>query len=306
MEKTVRRFVAGDFDILVSTTIIENGLDLPRANTILIDRAERFGLAELHQLRGRVGRSDRQAYCYLLLDRAHPPGADARKRLKAVEEFSHLGAGFAIAMKDLEIRGAGNLLGPQQSGHIAAVGYEMYCELLRSAVEAARTQERIDPTVREVDVDMRVQAYLPEGIAQDPKQRLELLREMDGAVDLPSTEALARSLVDRFGELPQPMITLLEVFLLKHVLLQHGVLGVQFTGEDRIVVRKPLAEPLGGAWLDAFADVRQVEAGKTHLLLPDRRKPWKGDAVLAFLLEALLGRAAVTKMRAAWRRTKRR
>jgi transcription-repair coupling factor (superfamily II helicase) len=138
MEKTVRAFVAGQFDVLVSTTIVENGLDLPRANTILIERADLFGLAELHQLRGRVGRSDHKAYCFLLMDRDAPPDEEARKRLKAIEEFSHLGSGFAIAIKDLEIRGAGNLLGPQQSGHIAAIGYEMYCRLLREAVHGVQ------------------------------------------------------------------------------------------------------------------------------------------------------------------------
>jgi transcription-repair coupling factor (superfamily II helicase) len=299
MERTVRSFIRGDVDVLVSTTIVENGLDLPRANTILIDRADRFGLAELHQLRGRVGRSARKAYCFLLLDRSAPPSDEARKRLKAIEELAHLGAGFAIAMKDLEIRGAGNLLGPQQSGHIAAVGYEMYCELLRGAVDAARTKSAIEPVLREVDVDMQVHAYLPAGIAEDPKERLELLREMDGAVDAEATQQLARSLVDRFGELPPPMTTLLEVFLVKHALLAHGVLGVQFTGEDRVVVRHPPGEPLGGAWLDFF-DVRQVEAGKTHLVLPRRKGAWTGERVLTYLLESLLGRAAVAKMRTAW------
>ena len=119
------------------------------------------------------------------------------------------------------------------------------------------------------------------------------------------TRELARALIDRFGELPAPMINLLQVFLLKHVLLQHGVLGVQFTGEDRIVVRHPQGQPLGGAWLDRFADVRPVEAGKTHLIFPRRKKPWDGDSVLAFTLESLLGTANVTKMRTAWRRKRR-
>ncbi|MEM7201228.1 MAG: DEAD/DEAH box helicase [Planctomycetota bacterium] len=308
MEKTVRRFLTGDVDVLVSTTIVENGLDLPRANTILVDRADCFGLAELHQLRGRVGRSDRKAYCYLLLDRAHPPSEDARKRLKALEELSHLGAGFAVAMKDLEIRGAGNLLGPQQSGHIAAIGYEMYCELLRGAIDAAKQGERLEPRVREVDVDMRVQAFLPEAIAQDPKERLELLREMDGAADPERTIKLAESLRDRFGALAPPMQNLLQIFLLKHLLLQHEVLGVQFTGDDRVVVRVPAGQPLGGAWLDAFADVRQVEAGKTHLILPKRRggKPWNGNQVMALFLDALLGRPIAEKIRRACATSRRR
>ncbi len=307
MEKTVRRFVAGDFDVLVSTTIVENGLDLPRANTILIERADCFGLAELHQLRGRVGRSDRQAYCFLLLDRANPPRDDARKRLKALEEFSHLGAGFAVAMKDLEIRGAGNLLGPQQSGHIAAVGYEMYCELLRGAIDAAQRAETLAPMVAEVDVDVQVEAYLPDALAQDPKERLELLRELDGAVHVDAALECLRSLTDRFGTLPAPVTNLLCVFLLKHALIDHAVVGLQFTGEDRVIVRTPPGEPPGGAWLDAFADVRQVEAGKTHLVLPRRRgrSPWTGDAVLALLLRALLGPAAAEKMRQSCQRAQR-
>ena len=292
MEKTIRRFVKGESDILICTTIIENGLDLPRANTMIIDRAERFGLAELHQLRGRVGRSDRQAYCYLILHREHPPGAGALRRLKVLEEFSHLGAGFAISMRDLEIRGAGNLLGPEQSGHIAAVGYDMYTKILRTTVEAVRSEHAVSHHIQEVDVDMRVQAYLPDTFLDDPKERLELLREMDGAVDPPAAERIRRSLRDRFGTPPKPVETLLRVFLLKHLLLDHGVLGVQFTGDDRIVVRHKPGQPLGGAWLDAYTDVRPVEAGKTHLLLPPhkaKKGPWGGEDVLRHTLQALLG-----------------
>ncbi|MCA8973627.1 MAG: transcription-repair coupling factor, partial [Planctomycetes bacterium] len=275
-----------------STTIVENGLDISRANTILIERAEHFGLAEMHQLRGRVGRSDQQAYCLLLLDRDEPPGREARLRLKALEEFSHLGAGFAIAMKDLEIRGAGNLLGPQQSGHIASVGYDMYCQLLRSAVESARERRPVAVQVVEVDVDLRLQAFLPMDFLTDPRQRLELLREMDEAVDDNALANLEAELRDRYGKLPKPVSTLLRVFRLKHGLQELGVLGVQWVEQDRVVVRHKPGEPLGGTWLDRFADVRAVEAGKTHLMLPRRRggKGYSSADVLELMLAAVTGR----------------
>jgi transcription-repair coupling factor (superfamily II helicase) len=301
LEKTLRDFVRGTLDVLVCTSIVENGLDIPRANTILIDRAELFGLAELHQLRGRVGRSSRQAYCHLLMDRAHPPPEAARRRLKALEEFSHLGAGFAIAMKDLEIRGAGNLLGPQQSGHIAAVGYEMYCQLLRTAVDQARTRGAIHvPDVREVDVDLQVAAYLPERFATDPKARLEILREMDGATSPQRAVAIRQDLIDRFGHLPAPVENLLRVFLIKHLLMQQDVLAVQRTGPDRLVVRHERGRPLGGAWLDWFQEVRAVEAGKTHLMLPVRRGRKQADLTpeqtLQLLLESLSGSEGLPKI----------
>jgi transcription-repair coupling factor (superfamily II helicase) len=298
VEKTVRAFVRGDFDILVSTTIVENGLDLPRANTILIDRADMFGLGELHQLRGRVGRSDQKAWCFLMLDHDAPPGEDAKKRLKALEELSQLGAGFAIAMKDLEIRGAGNLLGPQQSGHIAAVGYDMYCQLLQQAVQAHKEKRPMAHTIAEVDVDLRLRAHLPEKFLADPRLRLELLREMDAATDDEHLQKLQQDLRDRFGALPAPVQNLLNTFRLKHALQGLGVISVQWVDDDRLVVRHPPGVPLGGSWLDCFSDVRPVEAGRTHLILPpSRSKKPKGEDVLQFLLDALSGRAPAHKMR---------
>ena len=209
----------------------------------------------------------------------------------------NLGAGFAIALKDLEIRGAGNLLGPQQSGHIAAIGYEMYCQLLQTAVEQARDDRPMPYKVQEVDVDLQIRAFLPDSFLPDPKERLELLREMDGASSVARADAIRSDLVDRFGKLPAPVENLLGVFLLKHLLLEHGVQAVQRPTPDRVVIRHPAGMPLGGAWLDQFEDVRAVEAGKTHLLLPSRRsrgkkgssKGWTGEQTLAFLLEALTG-----------------
>ena len=322
MEKALRVFIHGGADVLVCTTIIENGLDIARANTMLIERADLFGLAELHQLRGRIGRSSRLAHCLLLLDRTRPVSQEAKKRLKAIEEFSSLGAGFAIAMKDLEIRGAGNILGPQQSGHIAAVGYEMYCRLLKGAMDSARQAPpssapaaaeppaRHPPAARyddadlhEVDVDLRLRAFVPDNLVADPKTRLELLREMDRAEDPESATTIGRSIVDRFGKLPDPVQTMLFVFLLKHQLMNHGVLGVQLIDHDRVIVRHPGDRPLGGAWLDHFAAVRLVEPGKTHLILPPvrgKKTRFEGADVLALLLKSLLGSDLMPKIRRAW------
>jgi len=151
LEEVMTRFVNGEADVLLSTTIIESGLDIPNANTIIIDRADRFGLSDLYQLRGRVGRYKHQAYAYLLLPRHAGLLADARKRIGAIKQYSTLGSGFKIAMRDLEIRGAGNLLGAEQSGHIAAVGFELYCQLLKqsvSALKGGRVKPRVDVQMR--------------------------------------------------------------------------------------------------------------------------------------------------------------
>ena len=174
LEKTMLRFVRGDIDVLVCTTIIESGLDIPTANTMIINDADRFGLAELHQLRGRVGRYKRRAYCYLLLPARRPVSPVAARRLKAIEEFSDLGAGFQIAMRDLEIRGAGNILGKEQSGHIATVGYEMYCQLLERAVKQLRGEHVVDQ--RAVHLDLGLEAFIPRQYIPSDRQRMEIYR----------------------------------------------------------------------------------------------------------------------------------
>ena len=163
LEDVMLKFIRHEADILVCTTIIESGLDIPNANTILINHADRFGLSELHQLRGRVGRYKHRAYCYLLLPADRPVTPVAAKRLKAIEEYSQLGAGFKIAMRDLEIRGAGNILGPEQSGHIAAVGYEMYCQLLEEAVRQLKNEAEADARPRRTSISAS-RAFHPEDV----------------------------------------------------------------------------------------------------------------------------------------------
>lgn len=213
LEKVMVDFIDHKYDILLATTIIESGLDIPNANTIFIDEANRYGLAELHQLRGRVGRYKNQAYCYLLIDKHKHLSPDASRRLHAIEEYSEIGAGFGIAMRDLEIRGAGNLLGTQQSGHIAAVGYELYCQLLGSAVREL-THQAPELTV-DVDVDIPVQAFLPLDYVPELRQRIDIYRRLSRIADVSELDDIRDELNDRFGRLPKPVKNLLLVAEMK-------------------------------------------------------------------------------------------
>ncbi len=209
LEQVMLDFVGRKIDVLLATTIVESGLDIPTANTMFINEADRYGLADLHQLRGRVGRYKHRAYCYLLVDPRKNLTPTAARRLRAIQEFSDMGAGFAIAMRDLEIRGAGNILGPQQSGHIAAVGYEMYCNLLEHAV---RRLKRLPPkeTV-DVDVDLPIEAYLPAHYVPDLRQKIDVYRRLARASRIEEVDDLRTEWLDRFGPLPPPAARLLEL-----------------------------------------------------------------------------------------------
>ncbi len=201
LEQGMLRFVRREADILVATTIIESGLDIPNANTIFINQADNYGLADLHQLRGRVGRYKHRAYAYLLLDGERQVTPTAARRLKAIEEFTELGAGFKIALRDLEIRGAGNILGTQQSGHIAAVGYELYCQLLENAVRALKKQPLRTPL--EVTLDLPWTAYLPRDYIPGQKLRIEAYRRLARVRKLEQLEDFRQELRDRYGPVPE-------------------------------------------------------------------------------------------------------
>jgi len=229
LEKVMLDFVRRRFDVLVCTTIIESGLDIPTANTMIIHEADRFGLAELHQLRGRVGRYKHRAYCYLLLPETRPVRRDAARRLKAIEEFSDLGAGFQIAMRDLEIRGAGNILGRQQSGHIAAVGYELYCQLLQRAVSELRGREV--PTRRHVHVDLGLDLYIPKSYVTSDRQRMEIYRRLAGCHTVDQLEQLRRDLDDVYGPIPPAVGSLLDM---AEVRILAGRMGI-----DSIILMAP-------------------------------------------------------------------
>jgi transcription-repair coupling factor (superfamily II helicase) len=208
VERRMLRFVRGEADLLLATTIIESGLDIPNANTIILRDADRYGLAEMHQLRGRVGRERRRAHALVLLPKGRPLRPEAAERLRAIEEYSELGAGFRIAMRDLEIRGAGNLLGPQQSGHIAAVGYDLYCRLLAEAVAQARgdaAPARAAPAHLGIDLP----AGVPEAYVGDRREKFRIYRRIAGAESLADLVDLEAELADRFGRPPAPLRRLL-------------------------------------------------------------------------------------------------
>jgi len=213
LEKVVDGFVHGGTDVLLSTSIIESGLDIPRANTIIIDRADRFGLADLYQLRGRVGRSGVRAYAYLLVPGGELLGDTAQKRLAALGELTELGSGFRLALHDLEIRGAGNVLGSAQSGHIAAVGFEMYTRLLEEAV-AGLKGEPVEQTV-DTSIDLKVSAFLPEDYVPDTAHRLGIYKKLAGARTPTELMDMADEIADRFGKPPEPARRLIELMELK-------------------------------------------------------------------------------------------
>jgi transcription-repair coupling factor (superfamily II helicase) len=276
LEEVMTRFVNGEADVLLSTTIIESGLDIPNANTIIIDRADRFGLSDLYQLRGRVGRYKHQAYAYLLLPRHAGLLADARRRIGAIKQYSTLGSGFKIAMRDLEIRGAGNLLGPEQSGHITAVGFELYCQLLKQSI-AALKGEKVKPRI---EVQVRLDfvesspaaaasddgkrdagpatetgphvsrftnhAFLPHHYVPEPRHRIDIYRKLAQAADAGALERLARELRDRFGPVPPPVELLLQIAELKVLASERGISTLEVKEDKLMLTRQGDFITLGG------------------------------------------------------------
>ncbi len=238
LERVMLAFAHGEHDVLVCTTIIESGLDIPNANTIIIDRADTLGLAQLYQLRGRVGRSSRRAYAYLLYRRRGQLSEVARKRLQAIFNASELGAGFQIALSDLEIRGAGNLLGAEQHGNIAAVGFDLYTQLLSEAVEEQRAAHEGRPVEQPrpaAVIDLPIDAYLPDDYVPEEMQKLELYRRLSRAASPTSVEAVRVDLLDRFGPLPPPVERLLEVASLRLAAEAAGITSVSREGGQLVV-----------------------------------------------------------------------
>ena len=255
LEKLIMDFIYGEFDVLVSTTIVENGIDIPNANTLIVDNAQNFGLSDLHQLRGRVGRSNQKGYCYLLSPPDELLSSDARRRLRAIEEFSDLGSGFNIAMQDLDIRGAGNLLGAEQSGFIADIGFETYQKIMNEAVAELRAEglhvpglsdgeQEVVEQMRFIDdahIDIEVEAALPDAYVSQQAERLKLYRELDSTKDEEALQAFESRLADRFGPLPRAAKELLNVVRLRweairlgmeRVKVKNGLMIVHFVGEE--------------------------------------------------------------------------
>lgn len=280
LEKEMIKFINGDYNLLVCSAIIESGLDIPSANTIIINRADMFGLADLYQLRGRVGRSGHQAFAYMLIPEGEALSQDARKRIKAIEELAELGAGFRLAVKDLEIRGAGNLLGRQQSGHIMAVGFELYSQMLKEAVKRLRgeeVEEEIDPTL-----NLRVAAFIPEDYIEDPSQRLSFYKRLAAIREEAAISSLREEMLDRYGPVPSVVENLFLVIQTKLLAraamiskIERGESGVYFTVDKRA---KPKVDILR-ALFSAYPNQIQFISDYTFSLSLSFKEP------LAFFLE---------------------
>jgi transcription-repair coupling factor (superfamily II helicase) len=234
LERAVLDFLRGSDQVLVSTTIIESGLDIPTANTLIVERADRLGLAQLYQIRGRVGRSRERAYAYLLYPSADALTHEAAARLSTLSDYTELGSGFKIAMRDLEIRGAGNLLGSEQSGHVAAVGFELYCRMLDEAVQAAGPEDT-ESVWEPVRLDVPVDAYVPAEYIPYEVAKIDLHRRIAAAREPADVEALAEEIEDRFGPLPEPVDALLKLQDARIKLGRAGARTAELRG-DRLVI----------------------------------------------------------------------
>ncbi len=230
LEKVIVDFWEKRSDVLVSTTIVESGLDIPNANTLIVDRADMFGLSQLHQLRGRVGRGRERAYAYFLYPPEKPLTQTAHDRLATIAAHTDLGAGMQVAMKDLEIRGAGNLLGGEQSGHIADVGFDLYVRLVGEALAEYRGEDGTE--LADVKVELPVDAHVPHDYVAEERLRLEAYRRMAAAHDEPAIEAVAEELRDRYGPLPLPVQRLLDVARLRVLARSAGVSEIVLAGNQ--------------------------------------------------------------------------
>jgi transcription-repair coupling factor (superfamily II helicase) len=253
LESVMQRFVAGKIDILVCTTIIESGLDIPNANTIVIDRADRFGLADLYQLRGRVGRAEHKAYAYLMLPREMMTVGAARKRINAIKQYSSLGAGFRIAMRDLEIRGAGSILGTAQSGHIVAVGFDLYCQLLKQAVaqlKGEKSRARLEVELRldfvatneaefvKAGPETRVPAFIPTSYVTDATLRIQAYRHLAEVTTREQLDRLRKDWRDRFGKFPDAVDNLLVLSEIKLSAARAGLTRVEVREAKLMLTRR--------------------------------------------------------------------
>jgi transcription-repair coupling factor (superfamily II helicase) len=264
LERTMLDFVAGEYQVLVATAIIESGLDIPRANTIIIDRADLFGLAQLYQLRGRVGRSSERAYCYLLVPPPNVMTEEARSRIETLERYTELGSGFKVATLDLELRGAGDLLGAEQSGFVASVGFDLFCQMLEEATHELSGQ----PVVHDVDPELSidVEALLPEDYVSEVGVRLSLYKRLASAAGEAEVSEIAAEVEDRFGKPPTPARRLIELMRLKTELRGLKVLGCEASAKG-VTLHLRDDTPLDPAKLAALVSRKK----SPYRLTPDGR-----------------------------------
>ena len=284
LEHVMLEFASGRYDVLVCTTIIESGIDIPNANTLIVNQADKFGLAQLYQLRGRVGRSAARAYAYFLYAKNHPLSADARERLQSIAEASELGAGFQIAMRDLEIRGAGEILGARQHGHIAAVGFDLYCRLLASAIDAARAKKRDDgagarPSANVLGlaptIDLPLQAHIPEEYVPESALRLRLYRRLADITTYERVDEIAQELQDRFGAPPEEVRNLIYLLRLRVAAIQAGLAAIAIE-DGRIILKFGKPDDAVTSRLHArFKDRVKVARDRVWVPGPDGDTQWR-------------------------------
>lgn len=243
LESTMLTFGNGDAEVLLCTTIIESGLDIPRVNTILIEDAHRFGLSQLYQLRGRVGRAGIQAHAWLFYPKQRALSDAARQRLRAIQEFTQLGSGYHLAMRDMEIRGVGSLLGAEQSGQMESIGFDLYMEMLQEALQEIRGQEI--PQVDETQIDLRLTAFIPADYIQDMDQKMSAYRAVAAAKSKEELIQIAAEWSDRFGTIPTAATQLLRVMELKQLGKKLGFSRIKPEGKQHVVLETPMEEP---AW----------------------------------------------------------
>lgn len=277
MEHRMRAFVDGQADILVATTIIESGLDIPNVNTIFINCADTFGLADLHQLRGRVGRYKHRAYAYIILPNDRPVTPEAEKRVKAIEEFAELGAGFKIAMRDLEIRGAGNILGTEQHGHIAAVGYEMYCRLLELAVRKARHEPVEEPL--DVSIDLNLESFIPKSYIPEDALKMDIYRRLNRSTTFEEVQNIAGEMTDRFGNVPHPVKNLLSESELR-ILAQKSKIRSMVWVDNIVIIQVADLKKAETGLSNLKKHIRVINEDTLHLRLP--KKEMKPEDLLDF------------------------
>ncbi|WP_417850335.1 transcription-repair coupling factor [Thalassoglobus sp.] len=283
LEVNMGKFVNGTADILVATTIIESGLDIPTANTMFIDQAEIYGLADLHQLRGRVGRDKHRAYCYLLVSEGKTVSSVAAKRLKAIEEFSELGAGFKISMRDLEIRGAGNILGTEQSGHISTVGYELYCQLLENSVRKLKElPEKVSP---HVNMDIPVTAYFPNSYIPPGRHKIDVYRKLSAVANLKGLEEVANEIRDRFGPIPDQATQFLSLKELELLAFQWSIENIRLEQDRFAVLTYRDAQQIQRLASRYGKRLRIVDRQNAYLVLPENAS--EGVELVEFLKSVL-------------------
>jgi transcription-repair coupling factor (superfamily II helicase) len=279
LEKVMVEFSQGSHDVLVCTTIIESGLDIPNVNTIVVNEAGNFGLAQLYQLRGRVGRSGSQAFAYLLYDPHRRITETAEKRLRTIFEATDLGAGFKIAMKDLEIRGAGNLLGPEQSGFMNTVGFDLYCRLLAEAVDELRGK-RVLPEY-ELLLDLPLGAHLPDSYIGDPDLKVRLYRRLANLQGQEEVDEVEQEFRDRFGPLPPPVADMFYLLRVKMLAKARFLRGIETTDSTIVIKMSPFVVSDRLALYKAFGTSAVVRGGQIRLPRHPQPDRWKADLIKA-------------------------